>query len=232
MDTKALIFNNKRRLAAIWISGLLLVISGLVYRLSAERIRQVEHQPVSLAVPLSEFPMSINGWEGESVAIDATTRDFMEKNFADDYLNRRYSNATRKEVADLYMVYCTTKPGGILGHWPGACYPANGWIHDGTKPTKIQSKTGREIPCFIYEFHKPAPDFGEVIVLCFYLVNGHISTDEKEISSFWGRRINIDGDPARYVAQIQVSSTSEQTVKDLCEVIADQAICFFPESSL
>jgi hypothetical protein len=155
----------------------------------------------------------------------------MEKNFADDFLSRRYINAATHTWADVYVVYCSSRPGGILGHQPRICYPANGWIHDSTEPSLFTSRTGRQVRCLIHRFHKPAPAYEQIVVLNFYILNGQITTEEKDFSGPLGRRPNIAGDPARYVTQVQISSVLENSIREAAKDMTDLILDFLPDAN-
>ena len=155
----------------------------------------------------------------------------MEENFADDFLTRRYVNAATGAWADVYIVYCSSRPGGILGHRPRVCYPGGGWVHDSTEPSQFISQAGRKIPCLLHRFHKPAPAYEQKVVLNFYIVNGRITTDESAFSGPFGRRPNIAGDPACYVAQVQISSVLENSVRTAAKDMADLILEFFPDEN-
>ena len=63
----------------------------------------------------------------------------------------------------------------------------------------------------------------------FYIVNGQLTSDDGVFSGVGWRTPNIDGDPARYVTQVQISSVLENSIrtaaKDMIELILD----FFPD---
>jgi hypothetical protein len=69
----------------------------------------------------------------------------------------------------------------------------------------------------------------EIVVLNFYIVNGLLSSSENVFTGVGWRTPNIAGDPARYVAQVQISSVLENAVlgaaRDMTEIILD----FFPD---
>jgi len=207
----------------IWILTVFLLISaGISYRalesLTAETV-------INLPIPLKTFPVLIGNWTGMDLSIPTITREYMEKNFADDFISRRYINSKTQAWVDVYIVYCASKPGSMLGHKPQVCYPGNGWIHDSTVKSQFLTRQGNEIPCLIHRFQKPAPAYEETVILNFYIVNGKLATDQKGFSGFWGRRINITKNPARYVAQVQISSVLENPIrsaaKDMAELILD-----------
>ncbi len=217
----------------VWFAGviavLLLVIAGVAYRAAAARVLGKDLAPVRLPIPLAQLPLEVDGWKGQDVPIAETIQEYMRQNFADDYINRRYVQRVSSLWADVYVVYCSSKPGGILGHRPGVCYPNNGWIHDGTEPSQIISHSGRPINCLIHRFHRPAPSGQGIVVLSFYVLNGQITLSEDKFSGFWGRRPNLTGDWARYVAQVQVSSEFENSARTAAAQLADTILLFLPD---
>jgi len=216
----------------VWVFAVILIIlSGIAYRVLASRLKLVVANPVNLPVSLSAFPVQIGNWVGRDLPIPNTTKEYMEKNFADDFSSRRYINAAINAWADVYIVYCSSQPGGILGHRPRVCYPAHGWIHDSTESSQFTSRAGWQIPCLIHRFHKPAPAYDQTVVLNFYILNGQITTDERDFSGFLGRRPNIAGDPARYVAQVQISSVLESPVRQAAREMTDLVLDFLPDEN-
>jgi hypothetical protein len=207
----------------IWIITIVLLISsGITYRSLASLIIDTA---INLPLPLNTLPIVIGDWTGIEMSIPTTTREYMEANFADDYVSRRYINNRNQSYADIYIVYCASRPGGMLGHQPRVCYPGNGWIHGSTEKTHFTTRQGREIPCLIHRFHKPAPMYDEIVILNFYLVNGKLATNQSGFSGVLGRRYNLSRNPARYVAQIQISSLLENSIinaaSDMTELILD-----------
>jgi len=214
----------------IWILAILLLVSsGVTYRVLASHLELLFDTPISLPVPLSALPAQIGDWVGRELTIPTTTKEYMEKNFADDFLTRRYINAATRAWADVYIVYCSSRPGGILGHRPRVCYPGGGWVHDSTEPSQFTPTSGRQIPCLIHRFHKPAPTYDQKVVLNFYILNGQITTDESDFSGPFGRRPNIAGDPARYVAQVQISSVLENSIREAAKDMTDLILDFLPD---
>lgn len=207
----------------IWILAVFLLISaGVSYRALKSLTTGTV---INLPIPLKTFPVLIGNWTGMDLSIPTITQEYMKKNFADDYISRRYINSKTQAWADVYIVYCASKPGSMLGHRPQVCYPGNGWIHDSTEKSQFLTREGREISCLIHRFHKPSPAYDETIILNFYIVNGKLATNQKGFSGFWGRRFNITKNPARYVAQVQISSALENSIRsatrDMSELILD-----------
>jgi hypothetical protein len=217
----------------VWVAAvlalLLLVGTGIAYRAAASGIKGVLDEPIDLPVPLSELPLEIHGWVGEESPIATTTKGYMETNFADDYISRHYVNSAKNLWADAYVVYCASKPAGILGHQPRVCFPAHGWIHDGTTKSQVDLRSGERTECLLHQFHKPAPAYREVFVLSFWVLNGQITLSEDEFSGVFGRRPNISGDPARYVAQVQISSTLEYSARAAARDLIETTLTFLPD---
>jgi hypothetical protein len=221
--------DNKNSFWVVWILAILLLLcAGMTYRV-ASRLKRIVETPISLPVPLSVFPQKIGNWVGSDLSIPNTTKEYMENNFADDFLSRRYVDTTNNVWANVYIVYCSSRPGGILGHQPLVCYPANGWIHDSTEQSLFTSRTGQQVDCLIHRFHKPSPEYEQTVVLNFYILNGQITAEEKDFSGILGRRPNIAGNPARYIAQVQISSILENAIRAAAKDVTDLILDFLPD---
>ena len=216
----------------VWVLAVLLLISaGITYRVLASGLKRIVDTPIVLPVSLSAFPAQIGSWAGSDLPIPSIAKEYMEENFADDFLSRRYIDSATKAWADVYIVYCSSRPGGILGHRPRVCYPGYGWIHDGTESLQFVSRAGRQIPCLIHRFHKLAPMHNRTVVLNFYILNGQVTADENDFSGPLGRRPNIAGDPARYVAQVQISSVLENFVRTIAKDVTDLVLDYLPDQN-
>lgn len=220
----------------ISLAVLLLVFSGVGYRLLAARFQVFIDQPITLPVPLGDFPRQIGDWSGEDLRIPLVTIEYMERYFADDYFSRRYVNKKTNALVDVYVVYCSTTPAGMNGHRPQYCYTGHGWIldEDDTKSSQITTRDHGQIPCLVHRFHKSAPlsdEIFEIFVMSFYILNGQITNDDSGFSSPWGRRPNITGDLARYVAQVQISSVLESSINSAAEEFTDLILRYLPDQA-
>jgi len=209
------------------LSLVLLILSGVAYRVLACRLKLVVETPIELPVPLSAFPTQIGAWVGKDVPIPSNIQRVAGN---DDFLNRLYINESANQWANIYIAY-SARPRTMLGHRPQVCYVGGGWIHDSTEHTEVISNSGRKIPCLIHRFHMPAPSHEERVVLNFYIVNGQLTNDESNFSGVGWRTPNIAGNTAHYVAQVQISSVLENSIrtaaKDMTELILD----FFPDNN-
>jgi hypothetical protein len=71
--------------------------------------------------------------------------------------------------------------------------------------------------------------YEQIVVLNFYILNGRITADEKDFSGLLDRKPNIAGDPARYVAQVQISSVLENSIRTAAKDMADVILDFLPD---
>lgn len=214
--------------AIAWLSTIVLVVAfGLAYRVLASRLKLITESPVSLLVPLNKIPLDIGPWRGKDVPVPPNIQRVAGN---DDFINRLYINESNKEWANVYVAY-TARPRSMLGHRPQVCYPAGGWVHDNSKEAKVVSKLGTEIPCLIHNFHTPAPQYEQRVVLNFYIVNGRLTSDESVFSGLGWRTPNIAGDPARYAAQVQISSVLESSVLTAAADTTDLLLDYLPDKT-
>jgi hypothetical protein len=206
---------------------LLLICGGITYRVAASHAKSWVETPVKLPVALSNFPVRVGEWSGKDVPIPANIQRIAGN---DDFLNRLYINESKNQWVNIYIAYCG-RPRNMVGHQPDACYVGGGWIHDYTQPSKVFSSSGLEIPCLIHGFHRPSPETGEIVVMNFYILNGQLTNDESGFSGVGWRTPNIAGDPARYVAQVQISSVLESSVRKAAQEMTDEVLEFLPDEN-
>ena len=204
---------------------ILLVSTGVAYRVLAGRFELAESVPVELPVALSAFPMRVGDWQGKDVPIPENIQRVAGN---DDFLNRVYVNDSTNQWANIYVAY-SSSPRTMLGHRPDVCYVGGGWVHDSTDQSHFISAGGRGIVCLIHRFHMPAPRSDSVVVLNYYILNGQITADDRGFSGVAVRSPGIGGDLARYVAQVQISSTLENSTRALACDVADLVMKYFPD---
>jgi hypothetical protein len=212
----------------VWFLAFILVAaSGLTYRVLTLHLKHITETPLVLPIPLSSVPTELGTWAGKDVPIP---QNIQRVTGNDDFINRLYINNLNNEWVNVYIAY-TARPRTMLGHRPEVCYVGGGWVLDSTQPAQVISVGGRKIPCQIHNFHRPSPESEQITVLNFYIVNGCLTSDESVFSGLGWRTPNIAGNPARYVAQVQISSVLENSVRraasDMTEVIRD----FFPDEN-
>jgi len=219
---------NKKMVGAAWaLAMVLLVVIGIGYRFVATKMNVIVTTPIKLDVPLSEFPMRIGQWVGRDVPISGAVLDVAAN---DDYLSRLYVNESNNQWVNVYIAY-TARPRTMLGHRPRVCYPANGWAHKNTEHIQVISNSGRKIRCLLHHFQKSTSESEEIIVLNYYIVNGRLTDDESVFTGIGWRTPNIDGNPARYVAQVQINSVQENSVRQAAKDVTDLVLGYFPEEN-
>lgn len=219
---------GKMPIFMVWILAvLLLVFSGITYRVVASRLKLVVDTPIELPVPLSAFPKQIGNWIGEDVPIPPNVQRAAGN---DAFLNRLFINKSSNLWANIYIAY-TAHPRTMLGHRPQICYVAGGWVHEDTELINVTSSTGRELPCLLHRFRRPYPETEETVVLNFYIVNGQLTSDERNFSGVGWRTPNIGGNPARYVTQVQISSVFENSVRSAAKDFAERVLDYFPDEN-
>ena len=210
-----------------FLACVVLLLAGAGYRFAASRLKILIGTPIALPVPLSAFPEEAHGWTGKDVPIKENVQRVTGN---DDFLNRLYINKLRNQMVNMYIAY-SARPRTMSGHEPQVCYPGAGWVHDSTEQSEVLSLTGRKIPCLLHRFHRPAPETEEVVVLNFYILNGQLTCDSSSFSGTGWRSPNIEGNAARYVAQVQISSMLENSVRTAAKDMTDLILDFLPDEN-
>ena len=208
---------KKRFLLFSGLAILFFLGSGWLYQKSARYLNALSDVKVMPAIPLDRFPYQVGTWQGADRPISETVLKVAAN---DDYLSRYYVDSNRHLQATVYVAY-TAEPRRMLGHRPRVCYVNSGWIHDGTKEQRFETSEIREIPCLIHRFHKTGLDYQDIVVLNYYVVNGETTSDHKTFSGLRWRRPKMENGQLDYVAQVQISSGSESSVRILAEELSD-----------
>lgn len=215
------------RLPASILAVTALVFSGAVYRVAAFHLKHIVETAIALPVPLRAFPTTISNWVGKDIPIDENIRRLTAN---DDFINRLYENKSDNKWANVYLSY-SARPRTMLGHRPDVCYAAAGWIHDRTERSEVILHSGRKIPVLIHRFHRAGLRYDEIVVVNYYIVNGRITAEEKGFTGLAWRTPNIAGNPARYVAQVQISSVVENAARTAAQDITDLILEFLPDEN-
>jgi hypothetical protein len=202
-------------------------ICGVLYQTVAQRLQKSVRTPIYLPVPLRALPLVISDWAGKDIPLDESIVDAVAN---DDFCSRFYVNRTSNYGVALYIAY-SARPRTMLGHRPDVCYVGAGWIHDNTEQSSFVSKSGKKILCLLHRFHKPQPSPDELVVLNFYIINGQTSAQESVFSGIGWRTPNINGDIARYVAQVQISGVLEDMTRAAARDMTDMILDFFPDET-
>lgn len=205
----------------------IMLVCGLSYRSLYLHLNKYLSKPVKLPIPLSAFPIQVGDWLGRDVPISETVQQVAGN---DDFISRLYQNSEKRLGVSLYVAY-SARPRYMQGHKPTACYPSSGWNYDGTEKQSMTTKNGQSIPYMMHHFSRVTPYEQSIYVLNFYLVNGQVTLDEKRFSDIASRNPNIEGNPARYVAQVQIMSQVEEGVLVAGYDMIDDILRYFPDAS-
>ncbi|MBN1788200.1 MAG: EpsI family protein [Sedimentisphaerales bacterium] len=217
---------DKNSISRIWLLAVvLLIFSGVAYRVITSRLELIVTTPIKLPVQLNDFPMHVGNWSGKDVPIP---ENVLRVAANDDSMNRFYINELSNRWVNIYIAY-SARPRTMLGHRPRVCYVGGGWIHDSTEESSFISSSGKHVPCLIHHFHMPEPSNDQIVVLNYYILNGKIITDDHGFSGVGIRTPNIAGNPARYVAQIQISSVLENSTLTAAKDMTDLILGYFPD---
>jgi len=203
------------------------LLAGVGYRVAAYHLKLAIDKPIVLPLPLSAFPAEIYGWKGKDVPVPKLIQQTAGN---DDYLYRFFIHKSTGQWAKVYIAY-SSHPRTMLGHRPEVCYVADGWVHESVSPSQFLSSEDRPIECSIHHFHKSGPSYEEIVVLNFYVLNGRITRSESGFSGLGWRTPNLKGNPASYVAQVQVSSVLENSVQAAAEDMTESILAFLPDEN-
>ncbi|MEJ5260060.1 MAG: exosortase C-terminal domain/associated protein EpsI [Anaerohalosphaeraceae bacterium] len=211
-----------------WMSAacLLLAVTGLGYRQAAIRLNALAQDPLLPSAPLSTFPYRIEKWEGEDEPLSETV---LEVAGNDDYVHRVYRIPGTESFVNFYIAY-TSQPRLMLGHRPDRCYVGAGWNLEQIEERQIQTAEGEVIPVLLHTFRKPLPDLTRLIVLNYYLINGQATNDHRVFSGLRWRFPSFSREQIRYVAQIQVVSTSTTSALSFAALAAPLIETYMPSA--
>jgi EpsI family protein len=100
------------------------LVVGAMLLFSSWAVRTVGHGiPVELHRPFSEFPDSLETWQGRDQRFDPKIED---KLGVTDYVSKLYRNASGQSV-HVYVGYYASQQHGEMIHSPKNCLPGNGW---------------------------------------------------------------------------------------------------------
>ena len=214
---------STRRIILFGLLGLaILAGTGTFYHLWAEKYDLLTATPLMPPVPLENFPMELGQWQGSDVPISDTV---LKVAGVDDHISRSYTNQQMRTAATCI----SATPPNRDGCWatPADFYVGSGWTRLLTPAAYHILRSRSEV--LIHRFYWPGQEHREVFVLNYYVLNGRLTTDEGQFSGLSWRRPRQDGGGRlQYVAQIQISSASEQAILALAKEVADPMMTYMP----
>jgi hypothetical protein len=175
--------------------AMLLIASGVGYRLLAGEIEIRTSSFLPLRGPLSSIPLRLGPWQGEELPTDEHV--LREPGADDACLNRLYVNPSLGTSATVFIGY-TGRAHRWLVHRPDICYPAHGQQSVSEEESVLTGTSGERMPCLLYEFHAADAIETNRLVLSTFVVNGRC-TNDKHV-----RNTALFMERAPYIARIQV----------------------------
>lgn len=134
--------------------------------------------PVPLRQPLVNFPASLGDWKMTSSA--QLSDDVSGVLKADDYMLRRYQQASTGNTVDMFVAYYKTQAAGESMHSPKNCLPGSGWtpiVND--RVVLKNDPEGKPVEVNRYVIQNGAD---KALVLYWYQANGRTIASE-----YWGK---------------------------------------------
>ena len=201
-------------LAAAITAGLLLGVSGLIYRVVAAPVSHVPLDPNALR----SFPLQIGEWTGKDVPIDPDLRKAID---ADSYISREYCRRNGSQLISLYFP-CGTNASELLQHVPENCYVGAGWTLVSRRSSELLLSGGQKLPCSIVQFTRGGLDVHRLVLLHFLVVDGEYFTTFSTAAQAKGwRHFATIG----FAAQVQIVASAGSTSLDqAAETVMDFAL--------
>jgi hypothetical protein len=173
----------------------------LLGAIATERLRWPDHEdvaPYHTAVrrEVQAFPTQVGDWQGQQQSIPQGARSLLRPNVT---FSRIYRNTENARAFTMLFIQCRDAR-DMLGHFPPACYPAQGWSVSDTQHASWRT-AGQTIKGTIYHLEKALYDrlSTQTVVNVILLPNGQFAHTMDEV-----QRVAADRQYRHYgAAQIQ-----------------------------
>ena len=212
--------NQRAVIVAAAAASLLILISGISYRVLAARLEASGHAaPISPAA-LKRFSLQIGGWTGQEVPLDEA---IVRATDTDAHLNRRYSRHGGLESISLYVA-SGVRARDLMPHRPEVCYTGAGWTLMDRRSMELPLSDGTKLPVNVFEFSRGTLNKKKIVVLDYYIVDGQYCRDVSLLRSKAWRGSGL----VRSVAQIQIVAS---ITANLTADSAEKIVCAFAVES-
>lgn len=196
--------SEKPVLLALALGTLLMVASGMGYRVVSDYLNSESTGRPLPPGTLATLPMRIGDWQGVDVPLNEAVAEATD---ADDYLSRTYTNEQTGERVWFYLSY-GVRARDLMPHRPEVCYPGNGWIADEAWTTTLPPTEPDAPPlhCRTLTFSKVDLEARTAVVVNYYMVDDESCPDVSLLrSKAWRGSGAMD-----YVAQVQVVASARR----------------------
>ncbi len=210
---------RKSVLRAVLATSILMLASGLSYRVLATQMRTpLSSTPIAPGA-LERLPLEIGGWVGQNVPLDEA---IIRRTDADALVTRRYSRGDDSKSVELYVA-CGTRVNELMQHQPDVCYTGAGWRLADYRLVELRINDQVKLPCGIFQFHRTDLTTARIVVLDYFIADGqHYGSISLLRSRVWRVFGSVD-----YVAQVQIAASCET----LSVESATRAVCDFAVDS-
>ena len=212
---------DRTRITAAVVTVVVLVVSGVAYRVLAGRLARATHSVPLPPGTLARLPMRLGDWIGQDVRISEAVAEATD---SDDLLHRSYVRRGEGQSVSLFVAY-GVRARDLVPHRPEVCYPSSGWTLRDSSPAELPLPDGSTLACRIYEFAGGSLSANLVKVLNYYIVDGRYAADVSLLrSKAWRGSGGVN-----YVVQVQVSCDagppwSSQTALALTQAFAVESV--------
>jgi len=206
------------------LAAAVLLLSGAMYRAQVARLYRGTNVRTLPAIQLSTLPFQIGDWIGEDTPLREDVRRAAK---VDDSLSRLYVSRSANRWANIYAAL-SVRPANMIGHKPEVCYVSAGWVLECAEESRIRSVRGTEMPCRLHVFRRMTPYEERLVVLSYYVLDGDVVCTEEAFSGVEWRGAGPAGG-GHYVAQIQVSSTMENSARAFAERVTESILEMLPD---
>ncbi len=179
----------------------LLIVSGVAYRVAAGRLSGISGSASLPRGTLSSLAMEIGDWRGGDIAL---SEQVIRATDTEDHVSRAYVRRGGIDAVSLFLAY-GVRFRDLAPHRPEVCYPGAGWTLEGSGEIDVRTAEGSLLPCRIHHFERGGLDGRRMTVLNYYVVAGQWFRDVSLLRSL-GWRGTVD---ATYVAQVQVACAGD-----------------------
>jgi EpsI family protein len=215
------IVGRRATVVAAVMGVVLMLSSGVGYRLLAQYLsRPTTEKPLPPGT-LSRLPLQIGEWHGKDVPLDQA---IVKRTRTDDHVSRQYLRDGGRDTVWLFVAY-GVRARDLEPHHPEVCYPSAGWTLVDTQDETLKLSAGKDVECRIFRFTKGGLTSQTMTVLSYYIVDGETCPDVSLLrSKAWSGSAGI-----RYMAQVQVAYSdngqgqSHSAVESVRTLAADSA---------
>ena len=228
--TNQMLQNRKPLLLAAITAGVIMLGTGIVYRVESARLAAPVDTITLSDESLARLPMKLGEWTGQEAPL---SEEIVEATDTDAHVSRRYTRAGGLDSVWFYIAY-GGRARDLMPHRPEVCYTGAGWTLIDRRTAELALSDGTELPCNVMQFSRGTLNKERVVVLNYYIVDGEYSHDVSLLRSKAWRGSGTVG----YVAQVQIVAavtpnlsldSAGKSVYDFAAVSASSVLTLFEE---